>query len=286
MTQTSDESEREKVDLFKAIVEQSPDAMIYADREGAIRLWNAAAERLFGYSEAEVLGKSLDIIIPERLRAAHWAGFQKAIDTGQAKYEGRVLTTRSAKKDGAKLYVDLSFALLKDAGGAITGALALARDCTERYQTETALRARVSDLEQKSRARSESEPAGQPREHEQPVVRAAAGSSRAHRSAELHEARSAFADPGHAAPSDESIRQYLHEHLVHASRFPALVHVMFDVRDGDVTLSGTVPHRVMKQSLEKTAAECPGVRHVDNRLNIAITAPWPESAATKTADQG
>lgn len=120
-------------ELASALVEQSPDAMIFADREGAIRLWNRAAEALFGYSAAEVLGGSLDVIIPERLRGAHWAGYRRAIATGETKYGQRVLTTRSARKDGNKLYVELSFALIKDRSGVVVGALAVARDGTERY---------------------------------------------------------------------------------------------------------------------------------------------------------
>jgi PAS domain S-box-containing protein len=76
------------------------------------------------------------MIIPERLRAAHWAGFEKALGSGVTKYAGRVLTTRSVHKDGRRLYVDLSFALLKNADGTMAGALAIARDATERYLAE------------------------------------------------------------------------------------------------------------------------------------------------------
>jgi osmotically-inducible protein OsmY len=76
--------------------------------------------------------------------------------------------------------------------------------------------------------------------------------------------------------SDERIRKYLSEHLIHASRYPALLDVMFEVKDGSVTLSGTVPHSVMKHSIEETAAACPGVTHVENDLQVALTAPWPE----------
>jgi PAS domain S-box-containing protein len=119
--------------LFQAIVEQAPDAIIFADREGAIRVWNRGAEAVFGYAAAEVLGNSLDVIIPERLRRAHWEGFRRAIDTGQTKFGGRVLTTRSVHKDGSKLYVDLSFGLIRDEAGAIAGALAVGRDCTARH---------------------------------------------------------------------------------------------------------------------------------------------------------
>jgi PAS domain S-box-containing protein len=125
--------------LVNAIVEQCPDAMIFADREGVIRLWNRAAEALFGYSAAEALGSSLDVIIPERLRGAHWAGYRRAIAAGETKYGNRALTTRSARKDGGKLYVELSFALVKDGDGMVTGALATARDGTERYLASQAL---------------------------------------------------------------------------------------------------------------------------------------------------
>jgi len=117
-------------DLFEAIVEQAPDAIIFADRNGLIRIWNHGAETIFGHSAAEVLGGSLDVIVPERFRHAHWKGFRRAIDTGLTKYGNRVLTTRSMHKDGRKLYVDLSFGLVRDETGTITGALAIGRDCT------------------------------------------------------------------------------------------------------------------------------------------------------------
>lgn len=76
---------------------------------------------------------------------------------------------------------------------------------------------------------------------------------------------------------DEHIRKYLDEHLVHAARYPALLDVIVEVKGGVVTLSGTVPHRVMKQSVEELAAACPGVRGVENHLNVALTAPWPDT---------
>ena len=124
--------------LYELIVEQAPDAVIFADREGAIRVWNRGAEAIFGHRAAEVLGSSLDIIIPEPLRKAHWQGFDRALESGTMKYAGRVLTTRSMHKDGRTLYVDLSFGLVRDAAGGIVGALAIARDGTERYLAEKA----------------------------------------------------------------------------------------------------------------------------------------------------
>jgi PAS domain S-box-containing protein len=133
--------------LAAAIVEHSPDAIIVADADGSIRVWNHAAERLFGHVAADVVGQRLDVIIPERMRHAHWEAFDRAIASGHMRYDGRAMTTRSMRRDGTKLYVELSFALITDASGAVTGAMATARDCTERYEAERALRARVAALE-------------------------------------------------------------------------------------------------------------------------------------------
>lgn len=135
--------------LFQAIVEQSSDAIIFAGRDGAIRIWNRGAEAVFGYSAAEVFGKGLDLIIPERLRSAHWDGFRRAVDTGQTKYAGRVLTTRSVHKNGRKLYVDLSFGLVRDRAGVVAGAFAIGRDCTARFLADKELQLQVRDLEKK-----------------------------------------------------------------------------------------------------------------------------------------
>jgi PAS domain S-box-containing protein len=118
--------------LNAALLEQAPDAIIYCDLDGRIELWNAAAAAMFGHSAAQALGESLDIIIPERFRAAHWAGFHRAVASGVAKYHGQVLTTRAAHADGSKLYVDLSFGLIRDAAGAVIGVMSVARINTAR----------------------------------------------------------------------------------------------------------------------------------------------------------
>jgi PAS domain S-box-containing protein len=129
------------MELEKAIIEQAGEAIIAVDREGRVLLWNRAAETLFGFSADEAKAAGLDVIIPERFRAAHWAGFDRALASGQTKYGTKVLTTRSQRKDGSTLYVDLSFGLLRDAAG-IHGAFAIARDCTERFLVDKARRAR------------------------------------------------------------------------------------------------------------------------------------------------
>lgn len=127
-------------DLSAALIEHLADAVIFADREGLIQLWNPGAQAVFGYSSDEVLGQSLDVLIPERLRASHWAGFDAAIETGKMKHGRESMTTRSIHKDGSDLYLDLSFALVKDANGGVLGAVAVARDITDRVRAEKASR--------------------------------------------------------------------------------------------------------------------------------------------------
>ena len=108
--------------------------MIFADREGVIRYWGGAADAVFGHQAAEALGESLDLIIPERFRQAHWQAYDRALESGKTKYGNRVLTTRSMKKDGSTIYVDLRFVLVQDVR--VLGVLATARDYTARYLAE------------------------------------------------------------------------------------------------------------------------------------------------------
>lgn len=136
-----------ETEICRAIVAATADAVIFADREGRIRLWNHGAELLFGYAAAEVLGASLDIIIPEHLREAHWRGYDAALASGHTRLGGRPITTRSIHKDGHKLYVDLGFGLVKNADGSVAGAFATGRDATLRHAEDAELRARLAALE-------------------------------------------------------------------------------------------------------------------------------------------
>ena len=126
--------------VHRHIVEQASEAVIFADRDGIVRLWNRGAETIFGVSAAEAIGRDLDMIIPERFRAAHNAGYRRAMESGQVRLGGRVLTTRSQHKNGDKLYVDLSFGLVKDDAGVPVGAFAIGRDVTARQLEEAARR--------------------------------------------------------------------------------------------------------------------------------------------------
>jgi PAS domain S-box-containing protein len=119
-----------------AIVAAMADAVIFADRQGVIRVWNAAAEAVFGFSAAEALGRNLDLIIPERLRPAHWAGFDHALSSGVTRLAGRATLTRGLHKEGRRLYVDMSFAVVRAASGEVVGAVGIARDVTEREEAK------------------------------------------------------------------------------------------------------------------------------------------------------
>jgi PAS domain S-box-containing protein len=125
--------------LAELILEQIADAVIFADARGTIRRWNPAAAALFGYSAAEALGQTLDLIIPEHLRAAHWRGFDAAMTNGVMQLQGRPTLTRATHRSGRRLYVELTFALVQGhAGGAARGAVAVARDVTERTEQQRA----------------------------------------------------------------------------------------------------------------------------------------------------
>jgi PAS domain S-box-containing protein len=130
-------------ELGAMIVDQMLDAAIFVDRDGVIRLWNRGAEVLFGYTRAEAVGSSLDLIIPERFRLPHTLAFRHAVRTGRLRFQGQVMTTRSNHKYGCRLYVDFSFGLLKDAQGDLVGVFAVGRDATARHMGELATAAQA-----------------------------------------------------------------------------------------------------------------------------------------------
>ena len=137
-----------ETELLTLLSEQAPDAVIFAGTDGTIQHWNEAATRLFGHSREEAAGQSLDLIIPERFRDAHWKGFDRALAEGATKYTGQALPTRSETKDGRTVYVELTFAIVKDESGSVIGALAHARDITERFLREREQRQQAQQQQQ------------------------------------------------------------------------------------------------------------------------------------------
>lgn len=135
----------------RRVLDGSPDALMIADREGKVRYWNSGAERVFGFPAVDALGSSMDLIIPERLRGRHWAGWEATMKTGVTRYgEGQLLAVPALHKDGRQLSVEFSIQLLKDDGGQIEWVVALFRDVTERFGREKALRAQLKALEAKA----------------------------------------------------------------------------------------------------------------------------------------
>lgn len=135
------------VDFYREIIEQAPDAILFSDREGRIRLWNRGCELVFGYSEAEALGQSLDIVIPENLRARHWEGYFKVMETGQSAYGTKLLSVPALHKQGHQLSCAFSIVLLKDDSGKPAGVASIMRDVTDAWTREKALKERITALE-------------------------------------------------------------------------------------------------------------------------------------------
>lgn len=131
--------------LPQAVLEQAAEAIVFADREGRVQLWNRGAETLFGYPRDEAIGRSLDtLIIPEPYRRAHNEAFARAMATGQLRAEAQVRTTRAVHKSGARLYLDISFSLVKDPAGAVVGSVAVGRDVTAAWLEKQAQRAKAA----------------------------------------------------------------------------------------------------------------------------------------------
>lgn len=138
----------EPIDLG-ALVQSAGDAIVAAGTDGSILLWNRAAERIFGYTEAETLGQSLDLIIPERLRLRHWEGYRRAMQTGETRYGTEILRVPAVHKDGRRLSIAFTVALLYAPTREIQAIAAIIRDETSRWEEERALRQRLVELEGK-----------------------------------------------------------------------------------------------------------------------------------------
>ena len=136
--------------LCRQIVEGSQEAIVFADRDGIIRLWNVGAEAMFGYSATEAIGQSLDLIIPERQRGRHWEGYQKVMATGVTRYGKELLAVPAVRKDGTRISLEFTIVLLRDEAGQPMGTAALIRDVTARWQQERALKERLATLEKTS----------------------------------------------------------------------------------------------------------------------------------------
>ena len=129
------------------IVNTSSDAVLFADREGNIRLWNSGAEKMFGFSAGEALGQSLDLIIPENLRGRHWDGYGHVMESGSSRYSADLLSAPALRKDGSRISTEFSMVMVKDDAGVMLGVAAVIRDVSARWQREKELKERIKTLE-------------------------------------------------------------------------------------------------------------------------------------------
>ncbi len=135
--------------LCQRIVEDTQVAIIFSDRQGIIHLWNSGAEAMFGYRAEEALGQTMDMIVPERFRARHWEGYHRVMATGETKYGRELLAVPAMTKDGRRISVEFSIALLRARTGEVLGAAAILQDVTARWQQQKEMRERLAALEAK-----------------------------------------------------------------------------------------------------------------------------------------
>ncbi len=137
-----------EIDL-NALVAAFGDAVVVCDASGAIVLWNPAAQRLFGHTPEEALGQSLDLIIPDRLRARHWEGYHQTMATGITRYGTDVLRVPAVDKAGRAMSIAFTVAMLHSPDGKVSAIASIIRDETARFSEDRALRKRLAELEAK-----------------------------------------------------------------------------------------------------------------------------------------
>lgn len=133
--------------MYQRIVDNAPEAIVVADSEGAIRLWNLGAEDVFGYSASEAIGQTLDLIVPPGQRERHWAGYRQVMLTGNTRYSREMLAVPALRKDGTRISLEFHVVLLEDADDRIVGIAAIIRDVTSQWERERSMRQRLRALE-------------------------------------------------------------------------------------------------------------------------------------------
>jgi PAS domain S-box-containing protein len=133
--------------IYQQIIENSQDAILFADRDGIVNLWNSGAEAIFGYKAEEIQGKNLDLIIPEKLRQRHWDGYQRVMKTGETRYGKELLKVPAMRKDGKTISVEFTILLVRNRQNEIIGTAAIIRDVTERWNQEKELKKKLKFLD-------------------------------------------------------------------------------------------------------------------------------------------
>jgi PAS domain S-box-containing protein len=139
---------------LSALVHSMGDALMVCDAQGAIVLWNPACERMFGFSAAEVMGQTMDMIIPERLRVRHWDGYHKTMASGITKYGTDLLKVPAVDKQGRAMSIAFTVSLLHGPDGKVSAIASVIRDETQRFNDERALKKRLAELESQLAAKA------------------------------------------------------------------------------------------------------------------------------------
>lgn len=132
---------------FIQFVDALGDAVIVCDAAGAITVWNPSATRIFGFTQEDAIGQSLDIIIPDRQRQRHWDGYHKTMATGETRYGTDLLRVPALHKEGKPLSIAFTVAMLHAPDGAVSAIVAIVRDETVRWGEERAMKAKLAALE-------------------------------------------------------------------------------------------------------------------------------------------
>jgi PAS domain S-box-containing protein len=132
---------------FRSVVESAGDGMILADSAGNTMTYNKSAQAIFGYSEEEVLGQPLTLLMPERYREAHRQGLERFRTTGKAHVVGRTVELHGLKKDGSEFPLELSISTWT--AGEHTFYSGIIRDITERKRAEEEIRRLNKELTQR-----------------------------------------------------------------------------------------------------------------------------------------
>ena len=135
--------------VYRQIVEKAADAIVFADQDGIIRLWNSGAEAIFGYPAEEAVGETLDLIVPEKLREKHWEGYRKVMATGKTKYGKGTLAVPAITKSDNRISIEFTIVLVTSDSGEPHGTAAVIRDVTEKWQKQKELKKRLKELEKK-----------------------------------------------------------------------------------------------------------------------------------------
>jgi PAS domain S-box-containing protein len=143
--QQAQEALRASEERFRAVAATANDAIISADSRGAITYFNPGAERILGYSAAEVNGQPLTVLMPERYQEAHRAGLARYLATGVARVVGKTVELVGRRKDGTEFPLEISIASWRREGD--VAFTAIIRDITERRQAEETLRRYATQLE-------------------------------------------------------------------------------------------------------------------------------------------